>query len=157
MGRRGPKTTPVSLKILRGNTNKEGLGAVAARMPKSAGELTDPPPDLEGVALDKWNATVPMLSTMRVWSSDARETWARYCRTYALWKLAIEFIEKNGQVFETPSGIYKSRPETILCRGYSADLLRIEQCFGLVPSAKQSVTVQDAAVDPMDAFLREAQ
>jgi hypothetical protein len=34
--------------------------------------------------------------------------------------------------------------------------LRIEQSFGLVPSAKSSVTIQEQTVDPMEAFLREA-
>jgi len=156
MGKRGRKATPLSLKILRGNPSKEGLGTIARRSPVSPGDLTEPPPDLTGYALEKWRATVPMLSTMRVWSQDAAETWARYCRTVALWRDAQEYIEKHGQTYETPSGIYKARPETILCRGYAADLLRIEQCFGLVPSAKQSVTIQEADADPMAEFLKQA-
>ena len=145
------------LKILRGNPGREPLGRIAERMPPSPGDSTEPPADLVGVALKKWLASVPMLSTMRVWSEDAATTWARYCRTYALWLETQNYIEKNGQVYETVSGLYKARPETILCRGYSADLLRIEQSFGLVPSAKSSVTIQGhAGVDPMEAFLREA-
>jgi P27 family predicted phage terminase small subunit len=156
MGRRGPQKTPISLKLLKGNPGKEGLGKMAAKMPPTPGDSKQPPADLEGVALEKWLASVPMLSTMRVWSEDAATTWARYCPTYALWLETQTYIEKNGQVYETVSGLYKARPETILCRGYSADLLRIEQSFGLVPSAKSSVTIQEQTVDPMEAFLREA-
>jgi P27 family predicted phage terminase small subunit len=156
MGRRGKKTTPISLKILKGNPSREDLKSMAARMPPAPGDSKEPPADLVGVALEKWLASVPMLSTMRVWSEDAATTWARYCRTYALWLETQNYIEKNGQVYETVSGLYKARPETILCRGYSADLLRIEQSFGLVPSAKSSVTIQEQTVDPMEAFLREA-
>lgn len=130
---------------------------MAARMPRSPGDSTEPPAGLDGVALEKWRSSVPTLVAMRVWSVDGATTWARYCRTYALWEAAQTFIEQNGQTYETASGLCKARPETILCRGYAADLLRIEQAFGLVPSAKSGVTVTefDQSADPLAAFLAE--
>jgi len=157
MGLRGRKTTPIQLKILKNNPGREPLKRMAANMPPSPGDSAEPPPELAGVALEKWRASVPLLQSMRVWSEDAATTWSRYCRTFALWMEAQTYIERNGQVYETASGLCKARPETILCRGYAADLLRIEQSFGLVPSAKSSVTIQSRAEDDlMDKFLREA-
>ena len=156
MGKRGPRKTPTVLKILKGNPGNEDLETLRKTEPKSPASGIDPPPDLEGVALQKWNDSVPMLSTMRVWGESERETWSRYCRLHALWHECYEIVKRQGQTYEKPSGVIASRPETSLLIQYGTQLIRLECEFGLTPASRSGATVHEVESDPMADFLREA-
>jgi P27 family predicted phage terminase small subunit len=156
MGKRGPRATPLVLKILKGNPSQENLGDIEKRSPKSAAAGADAPPDLTGAALAKWIESVPMLSTMRVWGESERETWARYCRVYALWWACYQIVQTLGQTYEKPSGVIAPRPETLLLIQYNVQLIRLECEFGLTPASRSSATVRETESDPMAEFLREA-
>ena len=157
MGQLGPRKTPTVLRILKGNTRKENLTAMAAAEPKSPASNVDPPDDLEGLALEKWNESVPMLSTMRVWGKSERETWARYCRLHQLWHECYTIVRKEGQVYVKASGMLSARPETSLLIQYGTQLIRLECEFGLTPASRSGATVHEVESDPMADFLREAQ
>lgn len=157
MGKRGPRKTPTVLKILQGNPRKENLRAITEAEPKSEPSGIDPPDDLEGLALEKWRESVPMLSTMRVWGKSERETWARYCRLHALWHECYEIVKRQGQTYEKPSGMIAARPETSLLIQYGTQLIRLECEFGLTPASRSGATVHEQEADPMADFLREAQ
>ena len=153
----GRKATPTSLKILRGNPRKENLSAITAREPKSPAAGIDPVEGLAGLALQKWHESVPMLSTMRVWGEAERETWARYCRLYALWRECHEVLLENGQTYERPSGVIAARPETALLLQYGSQMIRIECEFGLTPSSRAgAAAIREEDDDPMARFLAEA-
>jgi len=152
----GSRATPTVLKVLRGNPSKQNLAAIQAREPKSPPASIDPPDYLEGLALQKWNDTVPILSTMRVWGEAERESWMRYCQVHALWAECYEVISKQGQAYEKPSGVIAARPEASLLIQYSAQLIRLEVEFGLTPSSRAgAATIGEDEADPMEAFLRE--
>ena len=157
MGKRGPRTTPTVLKILKGNPSKNDLKTLAKTEPKSPASNVDPPDDLEGLALEKWNESVPMLSTMRVWGKSERETWARYCRLHQLWHECYGIVRKEGQVYVKASGMLAPRPETSLLIQYGTQLIRLECEFGLTPASRSGATVHEVEADPMADFLREAQ
>jgi P27 family predicted phage terminase small subunit len=156
MATRGRKATPTVLKILKGNPSKQNLRAIQEAEPKSPPAGLEPPADLEGAALEKWRESVPILATMRVWGEAERETWARYCRLYALWFECHEIVRRQGQTYEKPSGMIAARPESALLLQYSAQLLRLEVEFGLTPSSRAGAAVHEQEADPMAAFLREA-
>jgi P27 family predicted phage terminase small subunit len=157
MGRRGPRPTPTVLKILRGNPSQEPLARIQAAAPKSPPAGQEAPPDLDGVALERWRESVPILSTMRVWDEAARETWARYCRLYALWRECHDIVRRQGQTYEKPSGMIAARPEAALLLQYSAQLIRLEVEFGMTPSSRAgAATIRDEETDPMAEFLRGA-
>jgi P27 family predicted phage terminase small subunit len=153
----GRHRQPTSLKILMGNPRKENLTALAAAEPKSPAAGIEPPDDLDGFSLAKWNESVPMLSTMRVWGEAERETWARYCRVYALWRACYEIICTLGQTYEKPSGVIAPRPETLLLIQYNVQLIRLECEFGLTPSSRSGAATRGTETDDlMEQFLREA-
>lgn len=157
MGKRGPRKTPTVLRILKGNPSQENLKALEKTEPKSPVSGIEPPADLQGLALEKWRESVPMLSVMRVWGESERETWARYCRLHALWHECYEVVSKQGQTYEKPSGVIAARPETSLLIQYGTQLVRLECEFGLTPASRSGATVHDVESDPMADFLREAQ
>lgn len=156
MGKRGPRKTPTVLKLLKGNPSNEDLETVQKNEPKSTPTGFDPPADLDGLALEKWRESVPMLSTMRVWGSSEKETWARYCRIHQLWHECHAIIRKEGQTYTRASGMMAPRPETTLLIQYGTQLIRLECEFGLTPASRSSATMHDQEVDPMEEFLREA-
>ena len=152
----GSRATPTVLKVLRGNPSKQNLRAIQAAEPKSPPAGIDAPACLEGLALRKWNDTVPMLSTMRVWGEAERESWTRYCQVHALWTECYGIISKQGQTYEKPSGVIAARPEAALLIQYSAQLIRLEVEFGLTPSSRAgAATIREDEGDPMAAFLAE--
>jgi P27 family predicted phage terminase small subunit len=141
--KRGRVKTPTAFAILKGNPSKLNLTARLAVEPKPidtpAGH--DPPEGLDGVALQKWRESVPMLQTMRVWGTEQRDTWTRYCQIFSLWKTAYTKVSAEGATYFA-NGLWRTRPEAVLARQYAKDLLTIEQQFGITPSAKASVSVQ---------------
>ncbi len=156
MGKRGPRKTPMVFRILKGNPRREPLAALQAAEAKSPASGIDAPPDLEGLALEKWNESVPMLSTMRVWGESERETWARYCRIHALWHECYAIVRKEGQTYVKASGMLSARPETSLLLQYGAQLIRLECEFGLTPSSRSGAATRAAEMDdPVESFLRE--
>lgn len=152
----GRHRQPTALKLLLGNPRKENLSSLQASEPKSPVSGIEPPADLQGLALEKWRESVPMLSIMRVWGESERETWARYCRLHALWHECYEVISKQGQTYEKPSGVISARPETSLLIQYGTQLVRLECEFGLTPSSRSGAATHAAEMDdPMTRFLAE--
>ena len=156
MGRRGPRPTPTTLKLLRGNPSKENLKARQAVEPKPADATLDAPELLAGQALAMWNRRAPQLLGLGVFSIVDRETLARYCLLYDLFLETYIQVKADGATSSSAAGTKKSNPDVAALRGYAADLLAIEREFGMTPSSRSSLSVSNAQkeADPLDEFLR---
>lgn len=154
MGRRGPKTAPTELKIIRGNPRKENLNRRQALEPKSPPADLAAPAHLDGVALETWNRRAPQLAAMRVLRQADLDTLERYCICAQCFRDAWLDVRASGMVASIDSGRRVANPAIAAMRGFHADLLQIEREFGLTPSSRSGMVALDATEeDPLEAFL----
>jgi P27 family predicted phage terminase small subunit len=154
MGKRGPKKMPTEIKLHRGNPGKENLAAQLAREPKPGEASLVAPPMLDGNALEMWNLRAPQLAAMKVFTDADRVTLQRYCIAWELYVLAFAELKANGLSREIGSGRRVQLPEANLVSRYHADLLAIEREFGLTPSSRTGVRVENAETqDDLRAFI----
>ena len=143
MGRRGPVPTPTAVLEKRGSTLVTKRRK--AREPKGPPGMPKCPDWLDKRAKAMWRKVAPMLFRMGVLSKADANALERYCRTYSLWRQADEFIEKNGLAYPTKdaSGRVTSLqqfPHVGIANKLSLALTRLEQEFGLTPSAGRGCT-----------------
>ena len=142
MGRRGPAPKPVTVHELNGNPGKRSLKnkprpeAQAPRCPKS---LT---PDATRV----WKRIVPQLERMGVLATVDRDALVAYCRTFARWEAAEDFLEKHGEVYPIRDESGKVRymqqfPQVSISRNLLQMLRSYQQEFGLTPSARSRIEI----------------
>jgi P27 family predicted phage terminase small subunit len=143
------------MKLYRGNPGKENLGK------KLATELQPPPSDLSppevlaGVALEVWNTRASQLAALGLLTVADRQTLERYCLTYELFYQAYKSVKADGLSSSTAAGTKKGNPDVVAMRGYHADLLRIEQEFGLTPSSRCGMQINNGQeINPLAAFLQ---
>lgn len=99
MGKRGTKTEPTALKILKGNPGKRPL---PKNEPKPTGDMPDPPSHLDEYALEEWNRVCDGLHAMGVLYGVDMATLAAYCASYSRWRTADEELQKLTMVLSDP-------------------------------------------------------
>ena len=137
MGKRGPQKTPTAVLKLHGSRKIEGRKAEPK--PPAAGPIC--PIWLTGEPRKVWQRITPKLKRMGVVSSIDGFALARYCLYVVLW---MAELNKN-----------QGRSELTMNR-YANQLNRLEQSFGLTPSARAGLSVDQAiaADDPLEQLLR---
>ena len=146
MGKRGPRKQPTALRLLRGDPSKEGKHGDEPTPP--AGRIA-PPSHVQGLALDKWNELVPKLEAMRVLTTADADTLARYCLYHEQFVKYADQIRRGLDVLviKDQNGKVKyvqSTPAATMFVKLGQSMLRIEQEFGLTPSARAGMSVTDA-------------
>lgn len=157
MGKRGPKKTPTRLRLLRGDPRKEGQHADEPMPPVG---IVTPPEWVTGKALDKWNEVAPILTAMGVLTTADVEPLARYCAMYEQWLRYLDQIRRGLDVLVMRDDKGKVKymqvsPAATMFTKLSQSLLRIEQEFGLTPSARAGMDVPSAGEvrDTLQAFI----
>jgi P27 family predicted phage terminase small subunit len=147
MGRRGPAPTPTPILQLRGSTlatqrrqNAEVQGPAG---------LPEPPDWLDAVARSAWDHVVPLLVSMGVLTRIDGNALARYCRLWSRWKNAEAFIDKHGMVYPLKGEDGKVKclqqfPQVAIASKLSQQLTRLEQEFGMTPSARARIPLSAA-------------
>ena len=142
MGLRGPR--PLPSKVL------EGHGSWRANIVRD--EPVPPkgrppcPEWLDEDATQVWNQTVEHLEIMQLLTIVDGNALARYCQTFARWKRAEEFIQKYGETYPLKDEKGQVRcfmpwPQVAISHKLATLLTRLEQEFGLTPSARSRVSV----------------
>jgi P27 family predicted phage terminase small subunit len=144
MGKRGPKPTPTSLKIVRGNPGKRRLNS---REPQPPADGIEMPLHLGEVAAARWQNLLPVLQSVRVMTNADVEALARYCDTYEWWLATRAKLRKEGDTYPilNDAGEIKyiaQRPEVSIAHKLATQLRQLEQDFGLNPSARASLNVE---------------
>jgi len=156
MGRRGPKPEPTVLTIARGNPGKKRINA---REPKPKSGSIKPPKYLTGESLKCWKAITPGLIATGVMTDADVPTLARYCTMHEQWLRYLADIRAGNDVTTgyNPDGSVKyqqSSPAATMGLKLSTALLRIEQEFGLTPSARTGIVAQkEDEDDPLAEFI----
>lgn len=165
MGERGPAPTPTSVLKYRGSWRAKEREKAGEPTPEMG--IPDPPAYLKGPALEKWNELAPQLNRMGVLAIVDAEALGRYCRTWARWCAAEDFIAKHGTVYPImgwkpkPGGGYEERlakmaqhPQVREASDLADKLGRLEREFGLTPSARARIRT-GGADEGLDEFERE--
>jgi P27 family predicted phage terminase small subunit len=135
----GPAPEPLALRLAKGSTRATRKAIAAAPTPP-VGDAA-PPPELDDAARATWLRIVPILRTMRVLTAADLNAVGRYCSLHAAWLRLAERL-KGDSDSESWGAALKSSMEL------STRLLRIEQEFGLTPSARTRIDVKSAERGP---------
>jgi len=142
MGRRGPAPTPTPILKLRGSkrvTRKREAGEVCGP------EGTPDRPDwLDDDAAKVWDHLVPMLDGMGVLTRIDGNALARYCRLWTRWRKAEAFIDDRGEMYPLKDDNGKVKcfaqwPQVAMASKLALQLTRLEQEFGMTPSARARI------------------
>lgn len=149
----GRPPVPTSLKVLRGNPGQRPLNTSEPTPPAAD---TTPPPRLDGEALAMWNSIVPLLTNMGVFTQADRMVIERYCLMHEQWLHVVKHVKEHGMTQLTQTGYSQLTAEGALFRTLPAELMRIEQQFGMTAAARSTLKVDNAtpAQDPLEAYIQ---
>ena len=153
MGRRGPAKQPTKLRLMRGDPSKVGKNKKEAQ-PASG---CQPPEFVTGDALAIWNQIAPVLLSAHMITKADAYALGRYCKNLALYITASAAAEKNKGLQQNRFGDAAPSAEAKLMLQLDGQLLRMEQQFGMTPSARAGITIApDKDSDPLGEFLKKA-
>jgi P27 family predicted phage terminase small subunit len=143
MSRRGPAPTPTKIKAARGSWRAK----INRREPAPEPGAPPRPQWLAVEARAYWDELVPELLRLGVLSLIDAKALARYCQTWARWRKADEWIQQHGLTYPIKDkdgnvAAVQQWPEVGIFNKLSAQLLRLEQEFGLTPAARTRVQAQ---------------
>ena len=152
MGKRGPRPQPTELKLLRGNP---GHRAINKAEPKPAADGVVMPSHLGPVAVEKWQQVLPLLQAVKVMTKADVEALGRYCDTYEWWLATRTRLKSEGDTYPilNDKGEIKyiaQRPEVSIAHKLAAQMRQLEQDFGLNPSARTGLHVQEQKQEDED-------
>lgn len=154
MGRRGPPPTPTSILKLRGSWR----GKARKGEPRAPDGRPPCPTWLRPEAKAAWKRLVPILERMNVLTLADGLTLARYCEMWAQWQDLAVWAQEGDLYCHTESGMAIHPKATLLLR-YGEALTRLEDRFGLSPSARARLAIakeEDDKVDPVEGFFGTA-
>jgi len=145
MGKRGPAPTPTKILKMRGSWRADGRG----EEPEPSSEIIRCPAWLSHEAKGVWKQTTELLDEMGILSNTDTNALARYCHMFVRWKEAEKFIEEHGEVYVVRDKLeeiqsIRQYPQVVIAHKLALALLRLEQEFGLTPSARVGLTVTKA-------------
>jgi len=159
MGRRGPAPTPTALKKLRGNPGRRPLNK---HEPQPDPAVPECPDWIDDIAKAHWRHIVPQLHAMGVLARIDQDALAAYCKAYARWRNAEEFIQHKGEVYTIKDDNGRVRyvqqwPQVSIAQQMYKTILRLQQEFGLTPSSRSriNVSVVSPVEDEFEEFLRK--
>jgi len=145
MGRRGPSPTPTESLKRRGSwrarkNRQEGQTETPFREPEA-------PKWLDAKARNIWRRVTRLLLDQGTLAEIDGMLLARYCRLFVRWRDLDEFIQNEGETYQTWNGagdlsMVRVFPQVKLCNELSTLLLRIEQEFGMSPSARTRIKAE---------------
>jgi len=153
---RGRKPLPSSIKELSGSYDKNPQRR-NGQEPIPPKGIPVAPKYLDRMAKYEWRHTCKLLEAMGVLSEADKSALTFYCQTYSEWRKAVAYCDKYGAWAIGKDGngnTTTTRNEWDRIRERSADACRrwlIE--FGLTPSARTRLQVNEQTKDEFDIFL----
>lgn len=134
MGRRGPAQTPTAILAARGSW----LAKTRQDEPIAAGAPLRPAWLTGAAEIEAWNFVCPLIAGMNVAGAADTNAIARYCRLFARWRECEDFVTKHGMTDEN----FKEYPQVGRAARLADQLLKLEQQFGMTPSARAAMAVR---------------
>jgi P27 family predicted phage terminase small subunit len=141
MGRRGPAPKPTKLNELADSWRAKQNPDEPAPQPG----VPECPVRLSKAAKAIWSEVVQIIAP-GVLTKDAGQTLARYCHGLVRWWKIADWMEQNEDTYAIVDQLGNTRvvrhPNVITYEKLGRDLLRMEQEFGLTPSARTRVSAK---------------
>ena len=149
----GRHPIPTAIKLVRGNPGKRAINEFEPHPPEA--DLT-PPESLREEGVKMWHRLTGVLTRMGVFTEADRFAAERYCLIHEQWVLVTKHVRDHGMTQITATGSSQLTAEGSLFKSLPADLLKLEQQFGLTPAARSSLKVTDAGTpaDPLEAYIQ---
>lgn len=91
---------------------------------------------------DLWQLGIaPLLEKLGLLTELDQMALAAYCQSYSDWRAAVEFLEENGNTFETGNGYRVSRPEVAIARRAQKNMADWGVEFGMTPNSRGRMVV----------------
>jgi len=102
-----------------------------------------------------WRQLVPQLEAMGLLARIDGNALARYCQLLSRWKKAELFLQKHGEVYAIKDEHGNTRylqqvPQASIANKLAQTLTRLEQEFGLTPSARARIHRDTQLREPSD-------
>lgn len=137
MPTRGPKPKPEAIKKLGGRSHKkkETVNLIEFPIPEEMKKL---PHEIRMELEDIWKYLIDLNIANPVdWGA-----FSRYIVLRGIQKKAIEDIEKRGAVIQQGKTRERFNPSFRILQSTSTELLKLEEQFGLTPSARRRLPAQ---------------
>lgn len=154
MGHRGPPKKPTELRILHGTATPSTTNKNEPR-PELVEDCTAPE-DLSPRAKIVWDSVAQRLQKLNLLTEIDVRALSRYCDLYVKWEDAKHYIDEHGLCVhiyyeQTPEEIARGEkprlrymqqfPQVAIYQQLAKELTRIEQNFGMTPSARASMNI----------------
>tara|TARA_R100000808_G_scaffold21781_1_gene47135 strand:+ start:651 stop:1139 length:489 start_codon:yes stop_codon:yes gene_type:complete len=153
---RGQKPLPAGIAELTGAYHKDPKRK-RNNQPKPPTGTPTCPRYLSRIAKAEWRHVVELLKKMNVISLADKSALTMYCQTYSEWRKSVEMCEQYGawNVVKKPDGsVDTKRHEWDRVRERTAEACRRWLTeFGLTPSARARLQVEENTADEFDAFI----
>ena len=156
MGKRGPAGKPTQLRLLQGNPGKRNINKNEVQPPKE-GVVPLPPPYLGTYAKKEWKRIAPLLYDAGLLTKFDETALASYCQAYDRWLVAEKKLRTYKDfTYITDKGNLVQRAEVGIANKAMDDLLRYGREFGLTPSSRQNLSVEqeESAADPFLSLVK---
>jgi len=139
MGKRGVPRTPTAVLRARGSW----LAKTRDGEPQATGEPVAPS-WMMAEAQAAWDQIIPALANMGVAKGVDANALSRYCTIFARWRECEEFLIRHGTTFPLKNSEgklveVKEFPQVGRSGRLADQLLRLEQQFGMTPSARANL------------------
>lgn len=145
MGRRGITPTPTKILEARGSWRSKARANKGIEPQPDRG-MPRRPAWVNGTAKTKWDNLTKMLDRMGILTVVDGGALARYCVLWQRWLVSERFLKTYGHQYEIKGRggqiVYKAYPELKAAQGLFAELRRLEQEFGLTPSARTRISAE---------------
>lgn len=155
MARMGRPPKPTVIKLIEGDRSHGKSVMLENEFKPDKGSIKCPS-WLDKYAKQEWKRIAPELEEKGVLTSIDTTTLAAYCQCYSRWRKAEEFIQKNGDTFETEKGYVAQRPQVNIAIQSLKMLNSFAVEFGLTPSSRTRVAMKStdkANIDPLEEML----
>lgn len=141
----GPRPRSLEMHRLAGNPSKLNLDHRERTEPRPPEGGIEPPSWLEGPSLEKWHEMLPIVQGMKVMTSADVDALGRYCVLHEMLVEAVASVRRDGvtMVVNEATGRRAQNPAVVIARGAAADLLRLGAEFGLTPSSRSVLEVDN--------------
>ena len=159
---KGPRTLPGHLKLLRGSSVHHPVPR--EMQPTVPATIPEPPLYLVGYAFDEWRRISAECARLRVLTSVDTQALAAYCQAYAVWRDAVELLNKARDADPETRGLLvevldtNGKPKTIknplvlIARDAADKMVKYAAEFGLTPSGRARLAAGLSVEKPRGKF-----
>lgn len=102
----------------------------------------------------EWRRLAPELIRWGLLTPLDRAAFSCYCQSYAHWQQCQRVVVREGPLYLTANGRLRERPEVDMARKYSQFVRAFAVEFGLTPSSRNRLSIDEPPADEDSDFER---